>query len=101
MAFGIKRHELVKWKKEIEAGKVAFLTHYWIDDRFDNMKTVTKAGASNLNQLYKWGKKYGLKKEWIHVREDGYSHYDLIGDIQLEILKAEGMEDQIDRFNLK
>ncbi|MFB1080987.1 hypothetical protein [Jeotgalibacillus sp. JSM ZJ347] len=101
MAFGIKRSELLKWKHDIDEGKIAFLTHYWVDDRFSQMRTVTKAGALSIDQLYQWGKQYGLKKEWIHIRNDGYSHYDLIGDAQLDILKAEGLEDHIMRFKLK
>lgn len=100
MAFGIKRAELVKWKQDIDNGKIAFLTHFWVDDRFSQMKTVTKVGALSIDQLYKWGSQYGLKKEWIHIREDGYSHYDLIGHTQLEILEAEGLTEHIKRFRL-
>ena len=63
MAFGISRKELQQWKRDIDNGKVAFLTHYWMDDRFPNCKTVTKAGCRDLNKLQEWGRKYGLKKE--------------------------------------
>ncbi|KIL48759.1 hypothetical protein KP77_19700 [Jeotgalibacillus alimentarius] len=101
MAFGLKRQELLQWKRDIDRGKVAFITHYWLDERFDEMKTVTKVGAKDLGKLYDWGRQYGLKKDWIHMREDGYSHYDLIGSVQVEILKAEGMQEQMDRFNIK
>ncbi|AJD91124.1 hypothetical protein JMA_18070 [Jeotgalibacillus malaysiensis] len=101
MAFGIKRAELVKWKRDIDRGEIAFLTHYWVDDRFHEMRTVTKAGAMNIDQLSDWGSQYGLKKEWIHIREDGYSHYDLIGDTQLYILKSEGLTEHIERFKIK
>ncbi|TFE03375.1 hypothetical protein [Jeotgalibacillus sp. R-1-5s-1] len=101
MAFGIKRVEIAEWKRKIDQGEIAFLTHYWLDDRFQHMKTVTKAGGKNLEDLAEWGRKYNLKKEWIHQRKDGYSHFDLIGDIQYEILKKEGLEQHINRFNLK
>ncbi len=100
MAFGISRKELQQWKRDIDNGKVAFLTHYWMDDRFPNCKTVTKAGCRDLNKLQEWGRKYGLKREWIHVREDGYSHFDLLGERQKEILIKENLFDHIKRFNL-
>jgi len=101
MAFGIKKHQILNWKKEIDEGKIAFLTHYWLDDRFPNAKSVTKVGSNNLTELALWGKAYHLKKEWIHVRKDGYSHYDLIGEIQLKVLKNEGLFDHIDHFKLE
>ncbi|MGE7760496.1 hypothetical protein [Peribacillus sp. NPDC097895] len=93
MAFGIKRADVVAWKQQIDQGQVAFLTHYWLDDRFPGCKTVTKVGCKDLDRLSEWGKKYGLKKEWIHHRKDGYSHYDLLGDKQKEILKAENINE--------
>ncbi|MGG1678587.1 hypothetical protein ACIFOT_23065 [Neobacillus sp. NRS-1170] len=95
MAFGIKRRELIEWKRKIDIGEIAFLTHYWLDDRFPGCKTVTKVGCSDLEKLAEWGKKYGLRKEWIHHRIDGYSHFDLIGDRQQEILKQEGLMEHI------
>lgn len=95
MAFGITKADIRKWKSDIDAGKIAFLTHYWLDDRFPACKTVTKVGASDLNQLILWGKQYGLKPEWIHHRKDGYSHYDLLGDKQIEIMRLEGKEEHI------
>lgn len=95
MAFGINRQELNDWKKRIDQGNIAFLTHYWLDDRFPGCTTVTKVGCNDLNKLIAWGKKYGLKPEWIHRRRDGYSHYDLIGERQAEILKHEGVTEQI------
>ncbi|MDP4163581.1 MAG: hypothetical protein Q8906_12365 [Bacillota bacterium] len=91
MAFGIKREELVEWKRKIDHGEIAFLTHYWLDDRFPGCKTVTKVGCCDLYKLEEWGRQYGLKKEWIHVRRDGYSHFDLIGNGQKEILTKEGL----------
>jgi hypothetical protein len=89
MAFGIKREELREWKKKIDRGEIAFLTHYWLDDRFPGCKTVTKVGCKDLTILAEWGLKYGLKKEWIHIRQDGYSHFDLIGEKEKEILAME------------
>jgi hypothetical protein len=95
VAFGIKRYEIKEWKRKIDAGEIAFLTHYWLDDRFPGCKTVTKVGCHDLDRLADWGKRYGLKKEWIHYRRDGYSHFDLIGDRQRDILRIEGLEDHI------
>lgn len=95
MAFGIKRVDVVAWKQEIDQGQIAFLTHYWLDDRFPGCKTVTKVGCNDLERLAEWGKKYGLKKEWIHHRKDGYSHFDLLGARQKEILKAEDINERL------
>jgi hypothetical protein len=95
MAFGIKRQEIIEWKRKIDSGEIAFLTHYWLDDRFPGCKTVTKVGCQDLDKLADWGKKHGLKKEWIHHRKDGYSHFDLLGYKQKEILQKEGLSEQI------
>lgn len=95
MAFGIKRRELIEWKQKIDRGEIAFLTHYWLDDRFPENKTVTKVGCRDLDQLATWGQKYGLKKEWIHIRPNGYSHFDLIGEKQVIILRLEGLSEYI------
>ncbi|MFD6442383.1 hypothetical protein ACFWDG_21950 [Peribacillus sp. NPDC060186] len=95
MAFGIKRVDVVAWKQQIDQGQIAFLTHYWLDDRFPGCKTVTKVGCKDLERLAEWGKKYGLKKEWIHHRKDGYSHFDLLGARQKEILKAEDINERL------
>ncbi len=62
MAFGIKRNELNEWKRAVLNGEVAFLTHYWLDDRYPDVNTVTKAGCGNIDKLAEWGKQYGLKK---------------------------------------
>ncbi|MDP4106487.1 MAG: hypothetical protein Q8935_16240, partial [Bacillota bacterium] len=64
MAFGIKRGDLLAWKRKIDNGDIAFLTHYWLDERFPGSKTVTKVGCHNLERLAKWGQQYGLKREW-------------------------------------
>lgn len=82
-----------RMETKIDAGEIAFLTHYWYDERFPNAKTVTKVGCNDLNKLVQWGKKYGLKKEWIDYRAEGYSHFDLIGEWEIRILKAEGRFD--------
>lgn len=95
MAFGIKRVDVLAWKQKIDQGQIAFLTHYWLDDRFPGCKTVTKVGCNDLWRLSEWGKQYGLKKEWIHHRKDGYSHFDLLGDKQAEILRAEDIEERL------
>lgn len=95
MAFGIKRSEVLVWKHKIDNGEIAFLTHYWLDDRFPGYNTVTKVGCQDLEKLADWGKKYGLRKEWIHHREDGYSHFDLIGVRHEEILRSEGLTEHI------
>ncbi|MDZ5472743.1 hypothetical protein SM124_13500 [Bacillus sp. 31A1R] len=95
MAFGISKEELREWKRKIDEGEIAFLTHYWLDDRFPGSNTVTKVGCHDLHELEKWGGQYGLKKEWIHIRKDGYSHYDLIGPRQKEILAQEGLNHHI------
>ncbi|MBM6618853.1 hypothetical protein [Bacillus suaedaesalsae] len=101
MAFGIKRKELNDWKEKVKEGnEVVFITHYWLHPRFPEIKTVTKAGCANHKVLEQWGQKYGLKSEWIHKREQ-YPHFDLIGDMQVEILLKEGMQDQVERFSLQ
>lgn len=95
LAFGIKKSDLIAWKQKIDSGEIAFLTHYWLDDRFPGCKTVTKVGCQNVEKLAAWGKKYGLKKEWIHHRQAGYSHFDLIGERQVEIATKEGLPEHI------
>ena len=95
MAFGVKREELNRWKQAVKRGEIAFLTHYWLDDRFPEARTVTKAGCADIDKLVQWGAAYGLKKEWIHHRKDGYSHFDLLGERQAEILEKEGLIEHI------
>lgn len=99
MAFGIKREELQQWKAAVQSGEIAFLTHYWLDERFPNARTVTKAGCRDIEKLAEWGKKYGLKREWMDLRND-YPHFDLFGQHEREILLAEGKKQQLQRFNL-
>ncbi|TDL34934.1 hypothetical protein E2R51_04210 [Jeotgalibacillus sp. S-D1] len=100
MAFGINKNHITEWKHAIDRGEIAFLTHYWLDDRFPDSKTVTKVGAKNLEKLAEWGKKYQLKKQWIHIRKDGYSHYDLLGETQILILEKEGLDEHLIRFQI-
>ncbi|MDV6377078.1 hypothetical protein ORD22_02215 [Sporosarcina sp. GW1-11] len=97
MAFGINRQQLRDWKREVEQGHIAFLTHYWLDDRFPNVNTVTKVGCNDLDKLVEWGEQYGLRREWIHSREK-YPHFDLLGERQVEILKKEQRFDQLSRL---
>jgi len=97
MAFGIKREELQKWKAAVQNGQIAFLTHYWLDERFPGCNTVTKVGCSDLDKLVEWGRKYELKPEWIDQRGN-YPHFDLFGIHQERILKNEGLEEQLKRF---
>lgn len=99
MAFGINRAELRDWKEKVRNGEIAFLTHYWLDDRFPGSKTVTKVGCSDLDRLIKWGATYGLKPEWIDYKKD-YPHFDLFGKTEVEALLDAGYEDRVSRFNL-
>ncbi|WP_322922802.1 hypothetical protein [Paenibacillus campi] len=99
MAFGIKRAELQQWKRKVDAGEIAFLTHYWIDDRFPGIRTVTKVGCADIDKLRRWCKSYGLNPRYMHLR-DQYPHFDLLGAEQVRILQAEGVQEQIDRFRL-
>ncbi|MFC3211632.1 hypothetical protein [Planomicrobium okeanokoites] len=100
MAFGIKRAELNLWKQEVDAGNIAFLTHYWVDDRFPGCSTVTKVGCSDLEKLKLWGRRYGLQPEWLDLRGN-YPHFDLFGDLQKSILKAENLLEQLERLEKK
>jgi len=99
MAFGLKRNELLAWKKNVENGKIDFLTHYWLDDRFPGCNTVTKVGCNDIEKLISWGKSYGLREEWIH-RDEQYPHFDLFGEQQKKILEQENKWDQIEKFKL-
>ncbi|MBD0382994.1 hypothetical protein [Paenibacillus sedimenti] len=99
MAFGIRREELIAWKEAVSRGEIALLTHYWLDERFPGITTVTKAGCSDLERLTTWCRSNGLNPRYIHHRPP-YPHYDIIGPKQKEILIREGQWDQIKRFNL-
>ncbi|ARD46905.1 hypothetical protein SporoP37_01130 [Sporosarcina sp. P37] len=97
MAFGINRRQLREWKSAVKRGEIAFLTHYWLDDRFPDINTVTKVGCSDIGTLAEWGRQYGLKPEWIHAREE-YPHFDLMGKRQVDILKQEEQLHQLTRL---
>lgn len=99
MAFGLDRKELNEWKRSVANGEIAFLTHYWKDERFPGCFTVTKVGCNDLDKLIAWGKKYQLNKTWIDHRPK-YPHFDLFGQPQKEILVKEALLDHIERFNL-
>ncbi|MUK90668.1 hypothetical protein GMD78_20135 [Ornithinibacillus sp. L9] len=99
MAFGVKRVELKRWKTQVKNGEIAFLTHFWLDDRFPGCNTVTKVGCRDLEKLKAWGKKYDLQPNWIHM-DHQYPHFDLFGERQKKILVNENMMDHISRFNL-
>ncbi len=97
MAFGITKRQLHEWKQQARAGEIALLTHFWIDERFPDCKTVTKVACADLKKLIEWGRQYGLKEEWIHQRSE-YPHFDLLGERQRFILEKEGKEDQLIRL---
>ncbi|MFT4416571.1 hypothetical protein ACLM5H_22155 [Fredinandcohnia humi] len=97
MAFGIKRKELQEWKEKVERGEIAFLTHYWIDERFPGMTTVTKVGCADIEKLMKWGEKYSIPSKYIH-HQAGYPHFDLFGEKQTAILTSENLLHQLERF---
>lgn len=99
MAFGIDRNELSLWKQDVRNGQIAFLTHYWTDDRFLDCYTVTKVGCSDKKKLVKWGKKYGLLKRWIDNHHQ-YPHFDLFGEKQIAILISEQKWQQLRKFKL-
>jgi hypothetical protein len=99
VAFGITREELQLWKEMVTRGEIAFLTHYWLDPRFPDIKTVTKVGCSNLQLLSDWCVSYGLNPSYIHNRPP-YPHFDLMGSKQREILKSEQLWLQLQRFKM-
>lgn len=99
MAFGVKREELSRWKREVSHGNIAILTHFWLDDRFPGCNTVTKVGCNNISKLMKWGEQYQLSPEWIH-HDKQYPHFDLFGEKQREVLVKEEETGQLKRFNL-
>ena len=51
MAFGIKRSDLNAWKAAVQQGELAFLTQYWLDERFQHANTVTEAACQDMKQL--------------------------------------------------
>jgi len=99
MAFGITRRDLQEWKQAVSRGEIAFLTHYWYDERFPECHTVTKVGSNSLPTLIAWGNQYGLLPKWIH--QGTYPHFDLLGSRQYDILLNEGLVDHINQFKLR
>lgn len=99
MAFGITREEIAAWKAAVERKEIAFLTHYWLDPRFPEWKTVTKVGCADIRRLTAWCIANGLNPRYIH-RRAAYPHFDLIGPKQLEILVKEQLWHHIERFRL-
>lgn len=99
MAFGITRREMEYWKNTVAQGEIAFLTHYWLDPRFPDMRTVTKVGCSDLAKLSRWCLDNGLNPRYIHNR-DPFPHFDLFGPKQRELLLKANKLDQLERFRL-
>jgi len=99
IAFGITRAELNDWKTTVEQGQIAYLTHYWLDDRFPDARTVTKVGCKDVSKLVAWCEQFQLNPIYIHNRSR-YPHFDLLGPYQYEVLKAVGLHDHISRFHL-
>ncbi|MVP01343.1 hypothetical protein [Paenibacillus lutrae] len=99
MAFGIKREELQLWKEAVSRGEIAYLTHYWLEPRFPGVTTVTKVGCADLDRLSNWCIENGLSPRYIHNRSP-FPHFDLIGPKQVEILRKEGLWEQLERFRM-
>lgn len=99
MAFGITKNELKIWKETVARGEIGYLTHYWLDPRFPGAKTVTKVGCSDLERLKSWCVRHGLDPKYIHHRSP-FPHFDLIGPKQREILREEGLWEQLERFKM-
>jgi hypothetical protein len=99
MAFGITRKELQQWKAAVTRGELAFLTHYWYDARFPDIKTVTKVGCSDHGKLSAWCRANGLNPTYIHNRPP-FPHFDLMGGKQLEILRKEQLLTHLERFHM-
>ncbi len=97
MAFGIRRPELERWKQGVQNGEISFLTHYWVDRRFPGCTTVTKVGCKDIDKLVEWGRRYGLRREWLDLRND-YPHFDLFGTRQRSILQSEGKIEQLNKL---
>jgi hypothetical protein len=99
VAFGITRIELKAWQAAVAKGEIAFLTHYWLDPRFPDAKTVTKVGCADLDKLAAWCRANGLPPNHIHARSE-YPHFDLLGRKQAEVLAKEGLFEQMERFRI-
>ncbi|WNQ12046.1 hypothetical protein MJA45_03005 [Paenibacillus aurantius] len=100
MAFGVTRDELARWKADVLEGRLAFLTHYWYDERFPGIRTVTKVGCADKGRLAEWCRANELNPIYIHQRPP-FPHYDLMGPRQKEILLREGLLDHLERFGME
>lgn len=100
MAFGITRQEMEQWKSAVSRGEIAFLTHYWIDPRFPDMRTVTKVGCADMEKLSRWCLDNGLNPRYIHARSQ-FPHFDLLGPKQREVLLRTNQLEQLERFGMK
>jgi hypothetical protein len=100
MAFGITRQEMEQWKAAVTRGEIAFLTHYWIDPRFPDMRTVTKVGCADMEKLTRWCLDNGLNPQYIHARSQ-FPHFDLLGPKQREVLLLTNQQEQLERFGIK
>lgn len=100
MAFGITRDELNRWKEAVSRGEIAYLTHYWLDIRFPDVRTVTKVGCSDSVRLSEWCVSHGLNPRYIHNRPP-FPHFDLMGRKQSEILRQEQLWDHLQRFRIE
>nr|WP_275983742.1 hypothetical protein [Paenibacillus hamazuiensis] len=88
-----------RWKEAVKRGEIAFLTHYWVDSRFPDIRTVTKVGCADLERLSAWCTEQGLNPAYIH-RRPPFPHFDLMGSRQKEILQKERQWEQLKRFGL-
>jgi hypothetical protein len=100
MAFGISRKELNLWKDAVTRQEISFLTHFWLDTRFPQFKTITKVGCSNMERLTIWCIAHDLNPNYIHNRSS-FPHFDLIGPKQKSILEKEGLWEHIKRFSIR
>lgn len=75
------------------------MTHYWVDARFPQFKTITKVGCCDLSRLREWCVANGLNPAYIHHRDE-YPHFDLLGSKQVEILRRENLHEHLRRFKL-
>lgn len=100
MAFGVKKNELKRYKKNVANNELAILTHYWSDDRFPDSNTVTKVAANDLETLKAWGKKLQLYDYMIDPESTKIPHFDLFGPIQVRVLKELKRWNMLNRFHL-
>lgn len=100
LAFGVTREQLNEWKRQASAGRIAFLTHYWLHPSFPGVTSVTKVGCANIDRLRAWAISHNLPPQYIHYR-DRYPHYDIFGELQELILRREGQWEQLNKFVTK